>query len=73
MIMTKLSISILSPTLYFYIIGVLLVIARQQRLDVAFTTKLARIVLLFNANSVVQNAKVKDKAKFHIQKLTQIT
>ncbi|EAX82818.1 hypothetical protein TVAG_545060 [Trichomonas vaginalis G3] len=73
MTMTELSILILFPTLYSYITAVLLLIALQHQVEVAFTTKLTRIVQLFNANSVVQNAKVKEKAKFHIQKLTQIT
>ncbi|EAX83175.1 hypothetical protein TVAG_566070 [Trichomonas vaginalis G3] len=73
MIITELSTLIQLKTHCSYIIGVLLVIALQHQKEVAFTSKLVVIVLLFNENSVVQNAKAKYKATFHIQKLTKIT
>ncbi|EAY00099.1 hypothetical protein TVAG_328610 [Trichomonas vaginalis G3] len=73
MTMTAFSASNLSPTLCSYIIGVLLVNALQQSKEVALTTKLAAIVLLFNESSVVQNVKALTMANFHIQLLTQIT
>ncbi|EAY06614.1 hypothetical protein TVAG_056080 [Trichomonas vaginalis G3] len=71
--MTELSTLVLFSTLYFYIIVVLLVIALQQKMEVAYTTKLAPTVQLFNVSSVVRNAKALKEANFHIQKLAQIT
>ncbi|EAX97479.1 hypothetical protein TVAG_335390 [Trichomonas vaginalis G3] len=73
MITTELSTLIQLKTHCSYIIGVLLVIALQHQVEVAFTSKLVAIAQLFNENSVVQNAKAKVKANFHIQKLTEIT
>ena len=71
--MTELSTLVQLQTHYSYIIGVHLVIALQQKLEVAFTTLLAAIVQLFNESSAVQNAKARKEVNFHIHKLTQIT
>ncbi|EAY06592.1 hypothetical protein TVAG_055860 [Trichomonas vaginalis G3] len=73
MIKTELSTLTQSMTHYFYIIGVFLVIALQQKMEVAFTTMLTEIVQLFNESSVVRNAKALKMDIFHIQKLIQIT
>ena len=73
MIKTDLSALIQLLTHYSYIIGVLLVTALQQKMEVAFSSKLAVIVQLFNENSAVQNAKALKEANFHIHMLTQIT
>ena len=67
------SILTLFPTHYFYIIAVLFVIALQEKMGVAFSTKLEVIAQLFRDDSVVQNAKVGNMDIFCIQKLAKIT
>ncbi|EAX88128.1 hypothetical protein TVAG_116400 [Trichomonas vaginalis G3] len=73
--MIKTELSTLAPltTHCSYTIAALLVIALQQKKEVALTTELARTVQLSNEGSVVRNAKAKVVVKFHIQKLAQIT